>query len=527
MIKANAKSVAGRELPPIPTNLVPDAEGNMPMCLALFYQYVEPTWTRKQHKEALKTVLKIAKENGISGRGRCAPEGLNCTLTGSHKGVRAFCMGLRAWNKVFEKTDFKLTDDLPYSQRFKVLAIRKVDELVNYGLHGAVAPSIEDFSGKHLEAHAYHKMLSKKDNNTVIIDVRNAYESAIGHFQPPEGGAELIDPKMRNSHDFAGWINLPETKKKLTGKKVMMYCTGGIRCERATALLNQMTATDPSFKTDGVYELRGGVERYMKTFPEGGFWKGKNYTFDRRMVQVPENKEKKALDADIESKCCHCRTPWDTYRGKLSCGGDMCGVPVIVCNQCLYEDPKSFRCELCREGWVAPVKEKPDLLGMKKQVEQLKKSGKLVTQVDGDNATKSKKRKGDDEDGKKSKKDKKDKKNKKSKGGPEDDGSRIFIGRMPLVVNATQLKDAVGAALGGDNEQVKLVKWVTDRTSGAFYGSAFVQMSSKEAADKVVDAAIDKGVTIGKKKLKVNVAPLRDDEVWPPKDHEHRERPPI
>lgn len=59
-----------------------------------------------------------------------------------------------------------------------------------------------------------------KLSEQVIIDVRNAYESAIGHFAPPEGGAELIDPKMRNSHEFPKWLNAPETKQKLQGKKV-------------------------------------------------------------------------------------------------------------------------------------------------------------------------------------------------------------------------------------------------------------------------------------------------------------------
>jgi predicted sulfurtransferase len=111
----------------------------------------------------------------------------------------------------------------------------------------------------------------------VIIDVRNAYESAIGHFQPPPGGAELLDPKMRNSHEFPKWINAPETREKLQGKKVMMYCTGGIRCERATALLDQLekasSAEGGDFRTEGVVMVRGGIERYVKTFPEGGFWK--------------------------------------------------------------------------------------------------------------------------------------------------------------------------------------------------------------------------------------------------------------
>lgn len=69
-----------------------------------------------------------------------------------------------------------------------------------------------------------------------------------------------------------------------------MYCTGGIRCERASALLGDVAAASGgSFKPAGVFELRGGIERYLKTYPEGGAWAGKNYVFDRRQVQVLED----------------------------------------------------------------------------------------------------------------------------------------------------------------------------------------------------------------------------------------------
>ena len=95
-----------------------------------------------------------------------------------------------------------------------------------YSIHlSDKAPSLKKFAGEHLEADDYHKAM--QDPNAVIIDVRNAYESAIGHFQPPENGAKLIDPKMRNSIEFPKWLNSEETQKQLTGKKVLMYCTGG------------------------------------------------------------------------------------------------------------------------------------------------------------------------------------------------------------------------------------------------------------------------------------------------------------
>ncbi len=150
-------------------------------------------------------------------------------------------------------------------EKFKSLSIRKVAELVAYGLEGEIAPSLKDNAGVHLDAEEFDRMLAEPNNNTVVIDVRNTYESAIGHFNPPEGGAEFIDPKMRTSRDFQCWLNTPQTQERLNGKKVMMYCTGGIRCERASALLNEMTLVNPSFKTDGVYELQGGIERCVNT----------------------------------------------------------------------------------------------------------------------------------------------------------------------------------------------------------------------------------------------------------------------
>merc|ERR1712226_1221531 len=149
------------------------------------------------------------------------------------------------------------------------------------------------------------------------------------------GGAGLIDPQMRNSIEFPKWLNDPATQKKLNGKKVLMYCTGGIRCERATALLNQMSAVKPDeLKPKAVYELRGGIERYMKTFPQGGFWKGKNYLFDRRMEQLPQGKSEATVETETNSCCCLCLQKWTVYRGKFKCSQGLCGVPVIVCDSC-------------------------------------------------------------------------------------------------------------------------------------------------------------------------------------------------
>lgn len=211
-----AKSNANRPLPAPPENLPPTC-----CTVCLFYQYKEPAWKSKEHKAALNKVTEFAKAYKVTGRGRCAPEGLNCTLTASANDIRAFCYALRDWDPSFNETDFKLEDGVENKHRFRTFTLRKVDELVGYALDGVKAPSLNRHSGKHLEATEYHKQMQRKD--TVIIDVRNAYESDIGHFQPPEGGAELLDPKMRTSQDFPKWLNAPVTKAKLKNKTVMMY----------------------------------------------------------------------------------------------------------------------------------------------------------------------------------------------------------------------------------------------------------------------------------------------------------------
>ena len=275
-----ARSVAHQPLPPAPSPPLG------PVSLALFYQYVEPQWTEKEHKEAMKTVIGLGSKCGVKGRGRCAPEGLNCTITGPPDAVRAFCYGLRQWKpSIFDGTDFKITDGLAADQSFKALTIQKQKDLVGYGLPSEVTPQLKTSHARHVEADEYHQLMT--DPDAVIIDVRNAYESAIGHFQPPAGGAKLIDPKMRNSIEFAPWVNAPETQAQLHGKKVLMYCTGGIRCERASALLDALARTSAGkFQPTDTVMVRGGIERYMKTFPAGGYWKGKNYLFDRRREQV-------------------------------------------------------------------------------------------------------------------------------------------------------------------------------------------------------------------------------------------------
>eukprot|EP00942_MAST-04A_sp_MAST-4A-sp1_P002943 g2943.t1 len=307
---------------------------------------------------------------------------------------------------------------------------------------------------------------------------------------------------------------MPETKKKLNGKKVMMYCTGGIRCERATALLNDMTAVDPSFKTQGVYELRGGVDRYLKTFPDGGLWKGKNYVFDRRLVQVPENKTIEKLNADIESKCVVCRKLWDEYRGKYKCAMRECGVPVIVCIDCVQdtETPlniKSLQCELCRENYKAP-RARPNLKSIKKQVLKRQHQVASSSSSNNNNMQLKKKRKTDF-----------------SSSNTGNVTARIFVGKMPFIVTATELKSVLLPNEKNVDNKIEIIEWKKDYKTGIFYGSAFVKFKSASDAQIVFETNMEQPIILKGKKLKINLAPLRDGEIWPKKNHTNEERPPM
>ena len=179
-------------------------------------------------------VEEAGQKHGITGRMRVAREGLNCTLTGSYHGIRAWCRELRTFGDrdEFKKTEFKITDHLPRGQLFPKLNAFEVTEIVNYGLGGSKAPPIGK-TGVHLQPEDYHAKMGEKD--TVIIDVRNHYEANIGKFVPPKEGAQYIDPNMRKSTEFPVWLDKPETKEMLKGKQVCLFVAIGSICSLKTS----------------------------------------------------------------------------------------------------------------------------------------------------------------------------------------------------------------------------------------------------------------------------------------------------
>jgi UPF0176 protein len=173
-----------------------------------------------------------------------------------------------------------------------------------------------DFSkrGESVSPDVWNKMLKEKDENTLVLDVRNDYEWKIGHFE----GSEL--PALSTFREFPEYARKLKESRDPSNTCVMMYCTGGIRCEFFSAIMKE-----EGFEK--IYQLDGGVIQYgLQT--EGEEWRGKLFVFDDRLaVDVGDAKEP-------ISECTHCGTANDVY---YNCANMDCNELFLCCPDCLKE----------------------------------------------------------------------------------------------------------------------------------------------------------------------------------------------
>lgn len=189
--------------------------------------------------------------------------------------------------------------------------------------------------GIHLKAQEFNNMLD--DPNTIVVDFRNHYESEVGHFE----GA--ITPDVENFRESLPIINdqLQDFKED---KNLLMYCTGGIRCEKASAYFKHQ-----GFKN--VYQLEGGIIEYTRQIKEEGIeskFIGKNFVFDHRLGE--------RITDDIISQCHQCGKPCDNH---TNCANDACHLLFIQCDECkaAMENTCSNEClEIIHMPWEEQVK---------------------------------------------------------------------------------------------------------------------------------------------------------------------------
>lgn len=231
--------------------------------ILLFYKYVEiedPETIVDEH-------LKACKELGLKGRIFIGAEGINGTCSGTIEQTDAY-INMMEESKYFQNIDYKI--DEADAHVFKKMHVRVKEQIVNLSLEDDINPN--ELTGNYLEPAEFLEELKRDD--VVIIDARNDYEYDVGHFR----GA--IRPDIRTFRELPKWIR--ENKELLGEKKILTYCTGGIRCEKFSGWLVREGFDDVS-------QLKGGIVTYGKD-PEakGQLWDGQCYVFDERLV-VPVN----------------------------------------------------------------------------------------------------------------------------------------------------------------------------------------------------------------------------------------------
>ncbi len=242
-------------------------------------------------------------DNHLLGRIIIAPEGLNGTVSGTVED----CEKYMAWVKSdprFSQIDFKVESH--HQLAFKKLYVRVKKEIVHSEL--PVNPLVK--TGKHLEPTEFKAMLN--DPDVVLVDMRSNYEHAVGHFK----GAIRFD--MENLRELPKHISEIE---HLKNKKIITYCTGGIKCEKASAYL-----LDKGF--ENVYQLHGGIIKYgLETGGEN--FDGKCYVFDGRVTT-----EVNSINPTIVSTCHICGTACDRM---VNCSNPSCNEHLPICEKCGWE----------------------------------------------------------------------------------------------------------------------------------------------------------------------------------------------
>ena len=240
----------------------------------------------------------------VFGRVYISSEGINAQVSCPEQNWETFISSIN---------DYRVFKDIPVKRAvregksFYKLTIKVKKEIVAYKVND------NDFDmnivGNHLSAQEFNDKL--ENNNAIAVDMRNYYESEVGRFE------QAIIPDVDTSREL-----LPTVKKMLNGHEsdpILLYCTGGIRCEKASSYLIKN-----GFKN--VSQLNGGIIQYAHEVQEKGLdskFLGKNFVFDDRMGE--------SITDDIIGKCHQCNAPADNH---IDCGNDACRILFIQCKKC-------------------------------------------------------------------------------------------------------------------------------------------------------------------------------------------------
>jgi len=252
---------------------------NKDIHILLFYKFHVIENTEKFREWLLDECNKL----GIRGRILVAEEGLNGSVSGSFEQTEKFKEILRSDSRF---SDILFKEDLGVMHPFKRMVVKIKKVVLNMG----VDVNLEN-TGDYLSPKEFLEIYEKENDNLIILDTRNEYEWRVGKFK------DAITPKIKTFREFPNFVKELEDKKD---KKIVMYCTGGIRCEKASAYMK-----DNGFKD--VSQLHGGILSFGKEFPDS-VWEGTCFVFDKRMTSDINSNSKPI------SNCKICGIKCDLYK---------------------------------------------------------------------------------------------------------------------------------------------------------------------------------------------------------------------
>lgn len=295
-----------------------------PRTTVSFYKYFQIDNPQQFRDDLYKQFYTL----NVFGRIYVAHEGINAQISVPANLYEAFKKTLYAFAEPLNgiRLNIAVDDD---GKSFWVLKIKVRNKIVADGIDD---PSFDPSqTGRYLKAHEYNELSEKED--TVIVDMRNHYEYEVGHF---EKAIEIPSDTFRDQ--------LPMAVDMLKGKRdknIIMYCTGGIRCEKASAYL-----LHNGFKN--VFHVEGGIIEYTRRAKEQGLpvkFVGKNFVFDDRLGE--------RITDDVIAKCHQCGKPCDTH---TNCKNDGCHLLFIQCGACA-EKYRGCCSDICMEEKHLPADE--------------------------------------------------------------------------------------------------------------------------------------------------------------------------
>lgn len=278
----------------------------MSVVVAALYKFA----TLENYRDLREPLLQACLDAGIKGSLLLAREGINGTIAGSREGIDRVLDYLRADERLRDLEHKESRDD---TQPFLRMKVKLKKEIVTLGVEG-IDPNVE--VGQYVEPRDWNALIS--DPEVLLIDTRNDYEVQIGTFE----GA--IDPQLRTFREFPDYVQRFDPTRH---KKVAMFCTGGIRCEKASAFMLQQGFEE-------VYHLKGGILKYLEEVPaEQSLWKGECFVFDNRV----------AVNHDLQKgryELCHA-CGWGVSEEDKSSPLYEEGVSCARCHDSLTEDQKA------------------------------------------------------------------------------------------------------------------------------------------------------------------------------------------